>query len=271
MNPNKSGANNRPPTPPPESENEVEDMDEGESGMSEEEDEQEEGAEEQTQEQEVEESSEEDQEEEEEDSSDMDATECEKKRVEYIDDLTDLEKQFAILREQLYRERVTQIENKLAEVKAGRAPEYLQPLEELQINMKNRMEVSSIMRELRLSNINCKFEAEQLATDQNFESEKKLLHDSLKDDLEDKIHILEEDKNNVDFTSGLWELNTNKSSRARRKADPLDPDRRKKPVTVTGPYIVYMLQESEIVDDWTQIKKSLTQRKIIDGKLLSVR
>lgn len=270
MNP-KSGANNRPPTPSRvESENEAEDMDEGESGMSEEEDEQEEGGEEQTQDQEVE-SSEDDQEEEEEDSSDMDATECEKKRVEYIDDLTDLEKQFAILREQLYRERVTQIEKKLAEVKAGRAPEYLQPLEELQVNMKNRMEVSSIMRELRLSNITCKFDAEQLATEQNFESEKRLLHDSIKDGLEDKIHILEEDKTNVDFTSGLWELNSNKSSRQRRKADPLDPDRRKKPVTVTGPYIVYMLQESEIVDDWTQIKKSLTQRKIIDGKLLSVR
>ena len=31
---------------------------------------------------------------------DMDATECEKKRIEYIDDLNDLEKQFAILREQ---------------------------------------------------------------------------------------------------------------------------------------------------------------------------
>merc|ERR1712241_686812 len=136
------------------------------------------GAEEQTQDQMEVESSEDDHEEEEEDSSDMDATECEKKRVEYIDDLTDLEKQFAILREQLYRERVTQIENKLAEVKAGRAQEYLQPLEELQINMKNRMEVSSVLREMRLNNINCKFEAEQLATDQNFESEKKLLHDS---------------------------------------------------------------------------------------------
>ena len=105
----------------------------------------------------------------------------------------------------------------------------------------------------------------------SLQSEKRLLHDSLKVGLEDKIHILEEDKTNVDFTSGLWELNSNKSSRQRRKADPLDPDRRKKPVTVTGPYIVYMLQESEIVDDWTQIKKSLTQRKIIDGKLLSVR
>ena len=103
------------------------------------------------------------------------------------------------------------------------------------------------------------------------QSEKRLLYDSIKDDLEEKIHILEEDKNNVDFSSGLWELNSMKSSSRRRKADPLDPDRRKKPVTVTGPYIVYMLHESEIVDDWTQIKKSLTQRKIHEGKLISAR
>jgi breast cancer metastasis-suppressor 1-like protein len=51
-----------------------------------------------------------------------------------------------------------------------------------------------------------------------------------------------------------------KSSR-RRKADPLDPDRRKKPVTVTGPYIVYMLRDADIIDDWTMIKKSLQQQR----------
>ena len=107
--------------------------------------------------------------EEEEDSSDMDVGECERKRYEFIDDLTDLEKQFAILREQLYRERLTQIETKLTEVRAGRAQEYLQPLEELQLNMKNRMEVGAVLRELRLSNIQCKFEAEQMATEQNFQ------------------------------------------------------------------------------------------------------
>ena len=58
----------------------------------------------------------------------MDATECEKKRHDYIDDLNDLgkilkiklkinnfknlndlERQFAILNEQLYRERMTQV------------------------------------------------------------------------------------------------------------------------------------------------------------------
>lgn len=37
--------------------------------------------------------------------------------------------------------------------------------------------------------------------------------------------------------------------------------RRKKPTTVAGPYIVYMLQEQDIVDDWTTIKKALTASK----------
>eukprot|EP00095_Tigriopus_kingsejongensis_P004133 maker-scaffold122_size333723-snap-gene-2.39 protein:Tk04133 transcript:maker-scaffold122_size333723-snap-gene-2.39-mRNA-1 annotation:"breast cancer metastasis-suppressor 1-like protein" len=200
----------------------------------------------------------EDEEEEGEDSSDVDVADCEKKREDFIDDLTDLEKQFAILREQLYRERITQIEVKLNEVRSGRAPEYLQPLEELQVNMKNRMEVGQVLKELRLANIQCKFDAEMLATEQNYESEKGLLWDSIKAELEDKIHRLEEDKQNVDISSGIWE----RSGQSRkRKADPMDPDRRKKPVTVTGPYIVYMLSEDDVLEDWTLIKKSLTQRK----------
>ena len=37
--------------------------------------------------------------------------------------------------------------------------------------------------------------------------------------------------------------------------------KRKKPTTVAGPYIVYMLREPDIVDDWTMIKKALTASK----------
>ena len=73
----------------------------------------------------------------------------------------------------------------------------------------------------------------------------------------------------MDFNTGIWEQTAIKSRK--RKADLMDPDRRKKPVTVTGPYIVYMLHEDEIVEDWTQIKKALTQRMISDSKLLSAR
>ena len=92
-----------------------------------------------------------------------------------------------------------------------------------------------------------------------FQSEKALLWDALKDELEEKIHMLEEDKHNVDFSSGLWEMSSGKFRR--RKLDPLDPDYRSKPVTVTGPYIVYMLSEDCILEDWQAIRKSLTQRK----------
>ena len=92
-----------------------------------------------------------------------------------------------------------------------------------------------------------------------------MLWDSIKADLEEKIHNLEEDKTNVDFP-GPWEAsfggNGGGSLKSRRrKADPMDPDRRKKPVTVTGPYIAYMLNEADILDDWTIIKKALAQRR----------
>ncbi len=82
----------------------------------------------------------------------------------------------------------------------------------------------------------------------------------MKADLEEKIRLLEEDKHNVDFSSGLWEQSSFNRAK-RRKADPLDPDRRKKPVTVTGPFIVYMLEETDIMNDWAIIKKALSQRK----------
>jgi hypothetical protein len=47
--------------------------------------------------------------------------------------------------------------------------EYLQPLEDLELNMKNRMEVGAVLRDLRLSNIENKFQSERLATEQNLQ------------------------------------------------------------------------------------------------------
>ena len=64
---------------------------------------------------------------------------------------------------------MTQIEDKLNEVKSGKATEYLGPLEELQVNMKNRLETSRILRDLRIANLECKYSAENLAAEQNYE------------------------------------------------------------------------------------------------------
>lgn len=55
------------------------------------------------------------------------------------------------------------------EIKSEEATEYLQPLAELEENMRIRSEVAGILRQYRLKNIENQFEAEELTAKQNFE------------------------------------------------------------------------------------------------------
>lgn len=74
--------------------------------------------------------------------------------------------------------------------------------------------------------------------------------DYIRDELLEKIRRLEEDRHNVDITWSDW---NNPEQRINKVRGP----GRKKAVTVTGPYIVYMLHDNEIMDDWTAIRKAL--------------
>lgn len=69
----------------------------------------------------------------------------------------------------LYRERITQIENKLQEVMAEQAAEYLGPLADLREAVAVRTQVAGILRQLRLENIKNKAVAEEVAATQDFE------------------------------------------------------------------------------------------------------
>lgn len=188
------------------------------------------------------------------DSSEMDDDECERRKNECMENLVDLERQFSLLKEQLYRERITQVDTKLGEVRVGKSEEYLVPLERLKENMKTKTEVAGVLKQLRLQNIQNKFLAEEQAAYQNFQSEKELVWDAIHSDLQEKIRRLEEDRNNVDIHADLW-LN---SSGKRRKSH----NEKKRAVTVAGPYVVYMLNDVDILADWAQIKKSLSSRKV---------
>ncbi|XP_028131476.1 breast cancer metastasis-suppressor 1-like protein [Diabrotica virgifera virgifera] len=181
------------------------------------------------------------------DSSEMDEGECETRRNALLQHVQDLEKQFCHLREQLFRERMTQVECQLAEVKTGKSPEYLISLHELQDNMKIRTEVAGILKQLKLQNITNQYEAEIQAALQNFESEKSLTCDYIYSELMETIRRLEEDRHNSEISWGEGgEWGSRSRSRSRRKA-----------VTVSGPYIVYMLKPQDILEDWTVIRKAL--------------
>lgn len=73
--------------------------------------------------------------------------------------------------------------------------------------------------------------------------------DAIYEELMDKIRRLEEDRHNVDISWADW----NKSSRSSKVRGP----GRKKAITVSGPYIVLMLGEDQIMDDWRIIRKAL--------------
>lgn len=106
---------------------------------------------------------------EEQDEEQLDEEEYKRRKEEYTNEIIDLERQFESIRNQLYKERINQAEKKLEEVKAETAEDYLQPLEELKDNMRIRIEVAGILRELRLKNVYCQHEAEKNAAKQNFE------------------------------------------------------------------------------------------------------
>ncbi|XP_013094439.1 breast cancer metastasis-suppressor 1-like protein-A [Biomphalaria glabrata] len=190
--------------------------------------------------------------------SDIDEAECERRRHEYLADMSELEKQFCELKEQLYTERLQQIDAKIIEIQNNKAVEYLHPLAQLEKQLAMKKKVAGIRRDMSLNSIKQKFESEELAAFQHMESEKVLLYDTIKQELQDKIRRLEEDRHNIDITSDLWQ--ETQTLKKKKKTDPLHPDRKKKPQTVTGPYIVYMIREADLMEDWMAVKKAIKQQ-----------
>lgn len=80
-----------------------------------------------------------------------------------------MEQQFTILREQLYQERIKQIDAHLNDIKNGRSQEYLEPLKQLTETMQSRIEVAGILKRLRLDNIGHKYSCEEQGAHQHFE------------------------------------------------------------------------------------------------------
>uniref|UniRef100_A0A8C7VH36 BRMS1 like transcriptional repressor b n=1 Tax=Oncorhynchus mykiss TaxID=8022 RepID=A0A8C7VH36_ONCMY len=186
------------------------------------------------------------------DSSEMNDEDCERRRVECMDEMTTLEKQFGDLKEQLYKERLCQVDIKLQEVIAACAQEYLEPLANLQENMQIRTKVGGIYQELCLESVKNKYDCEIQAACQHWESEKLLLFDTVHSDLEEKIRRLEEDRHSIDITSGTGGYS---------------PGLYKRPVLISIKNL-----NLDVLEDWTAIRKAEvtlgSHRVKVDGKNL---
>ncbi|XP_050431737.1 breast cancer metastasis-suppressor 1-like protein isoform X2 [Adelges cooleyi] len=195
-------------------------------------------------------------------SSDLDEDENEKEQKRCDEKVREIENGFYHLKEMLYKERIREVEEKLVEVRLGTAKEYRVPLQELQDQMDSRLEVASVLKQFKLTNLKHKYEAEEQAIRQNFENNKEILYDTIKADLEEKIQRLEEARNEVDIDASLWlGRSLTRSGRGRGRRPYGHTQQKNKPVIVSGPYIVYMLKEHEILEDWTTIKKLISSSR----------
>uniref|UniRef100_A0A8C9SNG0 BRMS1 transcriptional repressor and anoikis regulator n=1 Tax=Scleropages formosus TaxID=113540 RepID=A0A8C9SNG0_SCLFO len=191
--------------------------------------------------------------------SEMDDEDCERRRLECLHEMSDLEKQFLELKDKLFRERLSQVKMKLDEVIAGRAAEYKEPLAVLHKNMQLRTEVAGtvampLLMHSHINHDNNIKDAGQGRRDDD--SERSLLLDTMKTELLDKIHRLEEDWQSRDISSEWWS-DEGRGKKYKKRSHSMRPERRKKAALVSGPYIVYMLRDIDILEDWTAIKKVL--------------
>uniref|UniRef100_A0A4W5KLZ4 BRMS1 transcriptional repressor and anoikis regulator n=1 Tax=Hucho hucho TaxID=62062 RepID=A0A4W5KLZ4_9TELE len=77
----------------------------------------------------------------------MDDEDCERRRGECLDEMSDLEKQFLELKDKLFRERLNQVKVKLDEVLTGKAGEYREPLATLQHNMTTTTTTTTLLQQ----------------------------------------------------------------------------------------------------------------------------
>nr|XP_055194043.1 breast cancer metastasis-suppressor 1 homolog [Nyctereutes procyonoides] len=168
----------------------------------------------------------------------------------------------------VFRERLSQLRVRLEEVGAERAPEYTEPLGELQQSLKICIQVTGIYKGFCLDVIRNKYECELQGAKQHLESEKLLFRHTLQGELQEQIQRLEEDRQSLDISPEWWDDKLQVRSSA-KTWDSLPPSKRKKAPLISGPYIVYMLQEIDILEDWTAIKKATAavspQKRKADG------
>lgn len=185
-----------------------------------------------------------------EDSFSYDEGESERRKSRCLDDMLHLENQFADLKELLYKERMEDVEQKLDQLSKDSAPEYVNPLRELTENRDKRLHVSELVLAQKKYGSQCKYEQEIASATLDYEEGAKLCKMKIISEIEENIQRLKEEEVLADMTA--------ESNHRKRKLKPSEfllLEKRKKPVVVTGPYVVYLLRDMEIMEDINDIRR----------------
>jgi len=174
--------------------------------------------------------------------------EAEDRRQKYVSDMSDLEKQFADLKEQLYKERITQIDDQLGKVTQMNwekkkknsvneitnhaysmdAKEYTGPLKQLENDCHIRTEVAGFLKHYKMINLENQLQCELQSAEQHFQNEERDLCNALMAEFEEKLRKAEEERHTAEMYSDLWCDDSFRNRKKRKGMEIFIPEKRKK-------------------------------------------
>lgn len=170
-----------------------------------------------------------------------------------VEDIAVLEKYFTDLKSSLYREKMADIDKRLEAVKDSSSHEYLQQLQDLEKVLDQRQKLAEMKYKSKLAYIQACFEVELETAEKQMQAEQLATRERIEQEIKDKILQLQEEivATELNEVEG-W----GSPHKKRRRLEFSQPEKRKKPASVSGPYIVYMLREIDILEDVKMIRKS---------------
>ena len=174
------------------------------------------------------------------------------------------------IKEQMYQDKLAHLKNQLKQLNDTTLPEYSKRLRRIEATYRERMRISSVIRDLEEDMVEQDFINEKRSAVREFEEQKVFLRDQLISELEDKQRLIEAERHNMELTGDLnGDLKPISTRKLRRRPNEGGygsssySDKRngtgggrggKQPCNVAN--LNYLLQEQEVNEDLKIINKN---------------
>ena len=174
------------------------------------------------------------------------------------------------IKEQMYQDKLEHLRKQLKQLNDATLPEYSKKLRRVEATYRERMRISSVIKDLEEDMVEQDFINEKRSAVREFEEQKVFLRDQLISELEDKQRMIEAERHNMELTGDLnGDLKPISTRKLRRRPNEggygssAYNDKRngtgvgrggKQPCNVSN--LNYLLQEQEVNEDLKIINKN---------------
>jgi len=176
--------------------------------------------------------------------------------------------QFTEIKEQMYQDKLNHLKKQLTQLAEGTHPDWVKRLRKLDQQLKERMIINTVVKELELEMAEQDFLIEKKNVVKEFEEKKVYLREQLLSELEEKQKMIELERTSMELTGDSLELKPVTTRKLRRRANdglgntlcgsgfkygPGEKRRKQAP-----PTLKCLLEDKDIEDDLKIINKTLS-------------